>query len=96
MPKPNPNPSQVVRPALYGQDALALAKAAQAQGVSIAEIVRQLVRQHLQATGSDMSDMVTSHARHGMSDMPDTPDMSDMTCPKGVVPTASALFDQRF
>jgi len=96
MPKPNPNPSQVVRPALYGQDALDLARAAQAEGVSIAEIVRRLVRQHLQSTGSDMPDMAGRHARHGMSVMPDTPDMSDMTCPKGVVPPAAALFDQRF
>lgn len=93
---PNQNPSQVVRPALYGQDALALAKAAQAQGVSIAEVVRQLVRQHLQSGSSAMPDMTASHARHAMADTPDTSDMSDMTCPKGVVPSAASLFDQRF
>lgn len=93
---PNQNPSQVVRPALYGQDALALARAAREQGVSIAEVVRQLVRQHLQSSGSAMPDMTASHARHAMADTPDTPDMSDMTCPKGVVPSAASLFDQRF
>lgn len=91
---PNQNPSQVVRPALYGQDALALARAAQEQNVSIAEVIRQLVRQHLGHVGHDghaMSDMPGRHDGHGMTDM------TDMVKPKAVsLPSVDDLLKQRF
>lgn len=97
---PNQNPSQVVRPALYGQDALALARAAQEQNVSIAEVIRQLVRQHLGHVGHDghaMSDMSGRHDGHAMPDMVTMPDMSDTVKPKAVnLPSVDDLLKQRF